>query len=269
MFDVPGIVSKGAFSPLLTSVRSPPAAAAAAAACISTPASALTASAAAATASGLAALRQEQGVRVAVAVADELKSYLGLGPLHSSSLRLEGGGRGALWLGGLCCLRNEGPAAVFITPMLSRRLPVLIQSKSKPQQQQQQHGGEETVPPVPPPAFRDRVASLGPLRRCAFEVKGKGWKESACDVVLGDLGWVALTGAGDLKLAVYLPETVTCRVRLETLIPQPLLLCPALDGVSWSRRFFNSTSKGQKQQQHQQQRQQRQREKKDARRSGS
>ncbi|KAL8428053.1 hypothetical protein ACSSS7_007407 [Eimeria intestinalis] len=88
LFDVPGIVSPGAVSPLLTS--------------------------------------------------DELKSYLGLGPLHCSSLRLEGEGQGRLWIGGIACICNEGPSAVFLTPMINKNVPLSVKNKARTQTQQQQ-----------------------------------------------------------------------------------------------------------------------------------
>ena len=52
------------------------------------------------------------------------------------------------------------------------------------------------------------VAAAAAAAAAGAQVEGRGWREGACDFVLGDIGWLTLTGSGPLKLSICLPETV-------------------------------------------------------------
>ena len=59
-----------------------------------------------------------------------------------------------------------------------------------------------------PPASAERLAEMGEFERQHFELEGRGWNDAAADIVLPGLGWVAVTGSGDIGVVVEVPRPV-------------------------------------------------------------
>lgn len=68
----------------------------------------------------------------------------------------------------------------------------------------QKHAGTMLTPP----GSYERMLELGDFDETTFEIKGRGWDEAACDLVLPGLGWVAVTGCGPCTIGVCLPAPV-------------------------------------------------------------
>ena len=54
----------------------------------------------------------------------------------------------------------------------------------------------------------ERLAEMGEFERQHFELEGRGWNDAAADIVLPGLGWVAVTGSGDIGVVVEVPRPV-------------------------------------------------------------
>ena len=59
---------------------------------------------------------------------------------------------------------------------------------------------------VTPPYVLDRMKDVGPCNSFDFYINGEGWRQSCCDIVLGGLGWVSVTGAGPCTVRVTTPK---------------------------------------------------------------
>ena len=71
------------------------------------------------------------------------------------------------------------------------------------------HAGELLKPP-----FKSaRLAEIGELEETVLETEGFMWNKACADVVIGGLGWVALTGMGPIQLRVLAPQGVGVRLR--------------------------------------------------------
>lgn len=46
-----------------------------------------------------------------------------------------------------------------------------------------------------------------------MDIKGESWKEAAADIALTGLGWVAVTGPGNAKVKISVPEGMGVSVR--------------------------------------------------------
>lgn len=73
------------------------------------------------------------------------------------------------------------------------------------------HAGKLLTPPVEPGL--ERVQQLGELEHHDIEIDGTGWKEAAADISLRGLGWVAVMGAGTVKVRVSVPKGIGFSVR--------------------------------------------------------
>ncbi|OEH77173.1 nitric-oxide synthase [Cyclospora cayetanensis] len=43
-------------------------------------------------------------------------------------------------------------------------------------------------------------------KNLTVKIPGRGWREGACDLVIGDIGWLSLTGSGRLAVSLYIPK---------------------------------------------------------------
>ena len=57
------------------------------------------------------------------------------------------------------------------------------------------------------------MAEIGEFDSHIIDVEGVGWKEAAADITLTGLGWVAVTGAGTVKIKVSVPKGIGISVR--------------------------------------------------------
>jgi hypothetical protein len=64
-----------------------------------------------------------------------------------------------------------------------------------------------------PPLGEGRMAQLGEFDSHVVDIEGTGWKEAAADIALTGLGWVAVTGAGSVKVKVSMPKGIGISVR--------------------------------------------------------
>ena len=73
------------------------------------------------------------------------------------------------------------------------------------------HAGRLLTPPLAPGP--ERMNELGEFQSHVVDVQGIGWKEAAADISLTGLGWVAVTGAGDVKIKISVPKGIGVTVR--------------------------------------------------------
>jgi len=84
-------------------------------------------------------------------------------------------------------------------------------SSSKADEFVKKHCGGILTPPLQP--GEERLAELGEFEHHVIEIEGAGWKEAAADISLTGLGWVAVTGAGSVKVKVSVPKGIGIAVR--------------------------------------------------------
>ncbi len=73
------------------------------------------------------------------------------------------------------------------------------------------HAGELLTPPLAPGP--ERMAEIGEFDSHVIDIDGAGWKEAAADITLSGLGWVAVTGAGNVQVKVSVPKGIGISVR--------------------------------------------------------
>jgi hypothetical protein len=73
------------------------------------------------------------------------------------------------------------------------------------------HAGGMLTPPLKP--TEERMAQLAELDTHIIDIEGAGWKEAAADISLTGLGWVAVTGAGSVKVKISVPKGIGISVR--------------------------------------------------------
>lgn len=72
-----------------------------------------------------------------------------------------------------------------------------------------------------PSGGADRMASFPGLQGQDFTITGIGWKESAADIVLSNVGWVSITAGqqADVQITAYTPNGVGIVLREPALLP--------------------------------------------------
>lgn len=144
--------------------------------------------------------------------AAELRAVLPTRRLAPVTLRL-GAGK-ALYLGGLARIEVLAGRPFFFSAFVSGEVKVHPGKADGGAAFTARHTGGLLTPPFKP----DRAAALGVWSEQVVEVSGAGWKTASVDVVLSGLGWVALTGVGDMTLRVATPGGVGVFVR-DALMP--------------------------------------------------
>lgn len=144
--------------------------------------------------------------------AAELRAVLPTRRLAPVTLRL-GAGK-ALYLGGLARIEVVAGRPFFFSAFVSGDVKVHPGKADDGAAFTARHTGGLLTPPFE----ADRAAALGGWSEQVVEVSGAGWKTASVDVVLSGLGWVALTGAGDMTLRVATPGGVGVFVR-DALMP--------------------------------------------------
>merc|ERR1712232_914078 len=84
-----------------------------------------------------------------------------------------------------------------------------------------------------PPSDPERLDEIGALETHEFRIRGRGWDEAACDIVLSGLGWVSFTGSGDMRIRVSMPKGIMVKKRA------PLL--PREARVTTTKKFTGGT----------------------------
>jgi hypothetical protein len=64
-----------------------------------------------------------------------------------------------------------------------------------------------------PPLGSERMKQIGEFDSHIIDIEGAGWKEAAADITLAGLGWVAVTGAGSVKVNISMPKGIGVSVR--------------------------------------------------------
>lgn len=91
---------------------------------------------------------------------------------------------------------------------LANKVPVHVTNAERAGELYARHAGQDLLqPPIGGPA---RMAAFPPLVPADYAIPGAGWKESAQDVAIAGLGWVAVTiGQGlEAKIRAWAPEVV-------------------------------------------------------------
>jgi hypothetical protein len=73
------------------------------------------------------------------------------------------------------------------------------------------HAGVMLTPPLSPGP--ERMAEIGEFDSHIIDIDGAGWKEAAADITLSGLGWVAVTGAGNVQVKVSVPKGIGISIR--------------------------------------------------------
>ena len=79
------------------------------------------------------------------------------------------------------------------------------------------------------------MAKFPKLESHDFSVTGIGWKESAADIVLSNVGWVAVTaGVGsEVSVRAYTPNAIGLNLREPALLPTSVRQRGKLSGLSF------------------------------------
>lgn len=152
--------------------------------------------------------------------AKELRSVLPTKNVERVSLRL-GEGK-AMFVGGLARLEVVEGKPFFFTTFFSPSVKVHPGRVEDAEAFTRKHVGGLLAPPFTEEGFDN----LGEWTSKSFSASGEGWRRSCLDVVLSGLGWIAITGVGDIKLRVCVPRGVGVFTR------EPLMPFETQQGVS-------------------------------------
>lgn len=144
--------------------------------------------------------------------APELRAVLPARSVERVTLRL-GEGK-ALFLGGLARIEVVEGRPFFFTAFVSSDVKVHPGRVEDADEFTIAHVGELLTPPYE----ADRLEELGEWTSKEFTAEGDGWQRACVDIVLSGLGWVAVTGAGNVRLRVCTPKGVGIFTR-DSLMP--------------------------------------------------
>lgn len=142
----------------------------------------------------------------------ELRGVLPQRSVERVTLRL-GEGK-ALFLGALARIEILEGRPFFFTAFMSPDVKVHPGRAENADDFTVAHVGELLTPPY----NADRLEELGEWSSKTFTAEGTGWKRACVDIVLSGLGWVSVTGAGDIRLKVCAPKGVGVFTR-DSLMP--------------------------------------------------
>lgn len=120
----------------------------------------------------------------------------------------------ALFIGALATLEVVSGRPFFFTAFFSPLIKIHPGSGEEPEEFMRRHAGGMLTPPSSPEALE----KLGEWTAKTFVATGEGWKKSCMDIVLSGLGWIAVTGVGEITLRVQVPKGVGVFTR-EPLMP--------------------------------------------------
>ena len=141
----------------------------------------------------------------------ELKAILPTRPLQPVTYRLSEGQ--SILLGGMARVDHVAGRPFLYTVYVSGGVTVHVTNAAKLDADggagmadfYRRHSGGLVAPPF----SYERYVELGLGRGggMTFELRGRGWEEACDDIVLPGLGWLAVTGVGDVKVRVLVAGT--------------------------------------------------------------
>jgi len=115
-------------------------------------------------------------------------------------------------VGGLARVEVIGDSKPFLfTFFVANDIKLHPTSSSRADEFVKNHAGGMLKPPFEP--GEQRMAELGEFDSHVIDIEGTGWKEAAADLTLTGLGWVAVTGAGSVKVKISVPKGICVAVR--------------------------------------------------------
>lgn len=115
-------------------------------------------------------------------------------------------------VGGLAKIEVIGDSKPFLfTFFVANDIKLHPTSSDRAEDFIKKHAGGMLTPPLEPGA--ERMEELGQFDTHIFDIDGVGWKEAAADITLTGLGWVAVTGAGTVKVKLSVPKGIGISVR--------------------------------------------------------
>lgn len=144
--------------------------------------------------------------------AKDLRAVLPSKTVEKVTLRL-GEGK-ALYIGALARIEIVAGRPFFFTSFFSPQVKIHPGRSEDAEQFLEHHAGEMLTPPF----SKENFSLLGEWTSKSFTANGEGWRKSCLDIVLSGLGWVAVTGVGDIRLRVCVPKGVGVFTR-EPLMP--------------------------------------------------
>ncbi|CAM9856179.1 unnamed protein product, partial [Phaeothamnion confervicola] len=143
---------------------------------------------------------------------EELKAVIPQKTVDHVTFRIAAGK--TVLIGGLARVELVSGLPFLVTFFVGNDIKLHVTDAARADDFLQTHIGKLVFPPYTP----ERLAELGPMEAADFAVAGAGWRRAAVDIVLGGLGWVSLTGAGDARIRVTAPRGVMVAAR-EPLMP--------------------------------------------------
>eukprot|EP00181_Compsopogon_caeruleus_P002023 CAMPEP_0184687484 /NCGR_PEP_ID=MMETSP0312-20130426/26552_1 /TAXON_ID=31354 /ORGANISM="Compsopogon coeruleus, Strain SAG 36.94" /LENGTH=588 /DNA_ID=CAMNT_0027143681 /DNA_START=26 /DNA_END=1792 /DNA_ORIENTATION=+ len=110
----------------------------------------------------------------------------------------------SLFIGGLARIDLLEGKAFFFTTFLSGGIKIHPSKTEGADEFLQKHAGSLLTPPFD----SARLKNFGAWGSKTFRVSGVGWKKAAVDIVLSGLGWISVTGVGDISVRVTSPNVV-------------------------------------------------------------
>jgi hypothetical protein len=115
-------------------------------------------------------------------------------------------------VGGLAKIEVIGDSRPFLfTFFVANEVKLHPTDSSRADEFIKKHAGGMLTPPLEPGP--ERMEQLGEFDTHVIDIEGTGWKEAAADISLTGLGWIAVTGAGSVKVRISVPKGIGIAVR--------------------------------------------------------